>query len=153
MDNLDKAKRCALNLLKYRARTISEMKESLDSKGYEDKVVSEVVDEFEKKGLLNDKKFAQDWARERLEDYFYSFSLIKNELEQKGLDDFLVEDVLADFSKEFSDNDTAVKLIERRMHRVEGLPKSKAKIKLASFLQRRGFDIELIEEVIGLLCG
>lgn len=148
MDNLDKAKRYILNLLKYRARAICEIDKSLSSKGYDEQVILEAVDEFKKKGLLDDKKFVKDWVRERIEDYFYSFAFVREELRCKGIDNSLIEDALNDFAKEFSDSDTARKFIEKQMSKIEGLSKSKAKIKLASFLQRRGFETDLIEELL-----
>ncbi|HZJ01569.1 MAG TPA: regulatory protein RecX, partial [Gemmatimonadaceae bacterium] len=56
----------ALNLLTARAYTTRDLTRKLTQKGFEKPAIDETIDRLAGNGLLNDEKFAEEFARQRL---------------------------------------------------------------------------------------
>lgn len=84
-------KDAALRYLAARARTSAEMKEHLLLRGYDEKNIEEIIDEFKKLKYLDDLQYACDYIH-------YGISKgrgrirISQELFRKGIDRFTAED-------------------------------------------------------------
>ena len=143
-DLYDKAKNYAYRLLGFRARSEKELKSKISGKGYSRKITDRVVNDLSDEGLVDDKKFAADWIRTRLEYNPRSLSAIKYELLARGIDEDIAEKQLGDIALDFDEKEIVRGLIMKRMSIVVGLDKQKAKQRLYNFLKRRGFSSEII---------
>jgi len=143
-DLYDKAKNYAYRLLGFRARSEKELKSKISAKGYSRKITDRVVNDLSDEGLIDDKKFAADWIRTRLEYNPRSLSAIKYELLARGIDEDIAEKQLGDIALDFDEKEIVRGLIKKRMSIVAGLDKQKAKQRLYNFLKRRGFSSEII---------
>jgi regulatory protein len=63
---LKKARFYALKSTNLKPRSIEELKEKLSKKGFTGAVITEVLVEFTKKGMLDDSKFSRLWVESRM---------------------------------------------------------------------------------------
>jgi regulatory protein len=140
-----KAMDASFNLLSYRARSRREIETRLKRKGVSETVVSETTRRLAELGLLDDLKFAEAFARDRLEFARKGKRVIYAELRRKGVPKPVVEQVLARTADEDS---AASAVLEKVARRYAGLEPRERYRKLHGLLLRRGFSFETIEHVL-----
>lgn len=129
----------ALNYLKFRPRTVFEIREKLKSKRFEEEDIEKTVSVLKKNKLLDDKEFAKMYVRDRNLLKPTGSYLLKLELRKLGIDDTDIESA----SEGQDDEKLAREAIE-----------SKARYrnadfnKQAAFLQRRGFSPNIIYKIL-----
>ncbi|ABR31014.1 RecX family transcriptional regulator [Thermosipho melanesiensis] len=121
----------ALRLLKYRVRSEKEIRVRLKSKGYSDEEVEKTVLKLKEKGFLDDEKFAYLYTYDSLTLKKKGPFLIRMELKNLGVDEFIIEDALKKVLEE-------VNVEEIKEEITKGLDEKKAK----EYLYRRGFGGE-----------
>ncbi|MEI7814311.1 MAG: regulatory protein RecX [Coriobacteriia bacterium] len=89
------ARERALQLLGYRERSVSELRQRLLDNGYPTLLVDAVVARFCEVELVDDRRFASAWVRSRAS-AGYGRRRIQRELAQKGVTDELAEAALND---------------------------------------------------------
>ncbi len=147
-DLYDKAKNYAYRLLGFGPRSEKELKRKISGKGYSKKITSRVVNDLMHEGLVDDKKFASDWIRRRLEYNPRSLSVIKYELLARGIDEDIAEKQLGEVALDFDEEKMVRAIVKQRISIVAGLDQQKAKQRLYSFLKRRGFSSEVILKIL-----
>jgi len=145
---LHKARADALRLLRFRPRSVKEMAGRLKQKGHPGIVIARTIDEFEGKGLLDDKTFAKLWIGDRISLKPAGKSLIVRELRAKGIGENMIEAAFAEYKGVFDEAELAAPLARRKIAGLKGLEPEKAKKKLFDFLSRRGFSYNTIWKVI-----
>jgi len=147
------SKSCARNyanlLLKFRPRSIKELGDRLKRQGFSISIIAEVIEDYKKKGFLDDVKFAKLWAQERTFLKPAGRLLIKKELQRKGLAEEHIDIAINSVESKSQEYETAKELAFKRLTHLGKLSKLKTKKRLYDYLARRGFDYELIREVIG----
>lgn len=93
-----KANNYSLNLLKYRWRTEKEIRDKLTKKEYDEHIVEETIFYLKKYDFLNDKRFAETYAREKVENKKLGNYRIKHELYNKGVSQEIIDEVLENYS-------------------------------------------------------
>ncbi len=108
----------------------------------DEKIFAAAFEKLKKLGLQSDESFTEsfirghsNWGRRRLE----------IELKQRGISEELIEMFLPDDSSELA---RARGAIEKKLRGEEIPAEYSAKQKLASFLARRGFSLDVIREVM-----
>jgi regulatory protein len=134
-------------LLKFRPRSISEFKERLVKHGFSEEITNAVSDDFKRRGLLDDKKFAKIWVQDRLQLKPMGKLRLRLELEAKGVDKTDIEDAFG-AAAEINEYQAAIDLARKRLKQVGSLNKIAAKRRLTGFLQRRGFSYEVIRKAL-----
>jgi len=128
----------ALHFLKFRPRSIFEVRRRLSTK-YEEKEIEKVISVLKKNKLLDDQEFAKMWVRDRNLLKPTGSYLLKLELRKLGIATEIIEEVLTPQRDEV----LAKKALE-----------SKSRLKNADyekkvgFLQRRGFRTSVIFKVL-----
>jgi regulatory protein len=142
-DELDKVKQTAYRLISIRPRSVTEVKRHLDRKGYDEQLIETAVTHLLAVDLLNDETFARYWVEQR--DTFKPRSqlAISQELFQKGVNRSTIEHVLSDVDEIAAARRAAEKKARLWSHYSE----KDFKTKLGSFLQRRGFNYEIINQI------
>jgi len=146
MDNIGKAKKFALKLLNVRDRSEKEIISSLTENKFSEHDIIEVVLSLKEKGLINDLRFAKEWVDYVLRTSPRSQSLIRQDLVQKGIPENTIEEALS--SVVLSEKEVLKNIAAKRLKGLDNLPKTKAKGKLFRYLVSKGFDIEMVDEVI-----
>ncbi|MDX1567725.1 MAG: regulatory protein RecX [Longimicrobiales bacterium] len=93
-ETVSRARDAALHLLSFRARSVTEMERRLRKKDFDESVVSEVVTRLLDLGYLDDREFARQFLEERLRRRPRGPFALVQELQKRGVDRGLAEEVL-----------------------------------------------------------
>ena len=129
----------ALHFLKFRPRSVFEIEEKLKSKKISEDEIKKVIAVLKKNGLLDDKKFAKMWVRDRNLLRPTGSYILKLELRKLGISDSDIEAAL----KGQNEEELAKQALESK-HRYRNADF----LKQAAFLQRRGFSTSLIYRIL-----
>lgn len=138
----------ALFLLKFRLRSKNELKRRLSEKNYSQEEIDETISQLEKAELIDDERFVKSFVRNRLEisrkgPYYIRMDLIKHGISDKDLiDKYLKEIQLED------ELEVAKQLLESRKRQWANLDPLVKKRRTIGLLQRRGFSISIVNQVI-----
>lgn len=147
VDHTDKLTQRAKNILLHQLsrsmKTKHQLNQILQKREIPDEIALAVLDRFEEAQLIDDREFARAFVSSRLALGGKSRSAIARELRQKGVSDLIIEDSLADMTREV-EAELALDLASRRAQRLEGLDKQVRYRRLTGFLARRGFSQAVI---------
>lgn len=147
MDTLDKFYERALRFLSFRPRSEKEIRDYLKKKNSDGLTTKKIVEKLKEHKFLNDEEFAKWWIEQRTRVKPRADRVIKFELKQKGIDTQIIEELIGD--NERSDFEKALALAEKRMKRLEKIEDKKIIFeKLGRFLASKGFNYDVIKEVI-----
>jgi regulatory protein len=137
-----------LRRISRRPRSVKETADYLKEKGYNDKLVSDVLDRLKRLGYLNDKKFAEYWTEGRTKIKPLGVVALKKELERKGLDRELIEKAAGSRQSENSDYELARKEALKRLKVMGRIAGPKAKKRIYDYLVRHGYEFDIIYNVL-----
>ncbi|GBD29143.1 Regulatory protein RecX [bacterium HR32] len=126
----------ALRLLALRPRSRAELERRL-RRAADASVAAEVLSALEREGLVDDRRFAEQWVRTRRTVRLLGTFRLRAELLRKGVPREIVEAALA--SAPADEDAVAAELARLRLPRYRHLPADKAARRLAGYLARRGF--------------
>ena len=133
-------------LLSIRPRSEKELRGRLKEKGFGHDAIQEAVSLLKKSNIIDDVKFAHLFVESRMRTNPKGKTFLKMELMQKGVEASIIEKVLSEESK---DEDSLVReLARKKMETLKKEPKEKIRRKLFSYLAGRGFDFDIINEII-----
>lgn len=134
----------ALRYLSYRPRSTEEVRRHLANKQLPDSRITEVLERLRQRGYVDDMEFARFWISNR--DRFKPMGLLalKYELRRKGIDDEIVDALLAEVDEEAS----AIRAAQMRLSRYRGCSHQAFRQKLSAMLRRRGFGEYAIRDVV-----
>lgn len=118
-------------------------------------VIDALVETLKKKGMVNDLEFAKAWTEARRKSKQKGIKAIKAELFQKGIDKEIIEEVTTrpSFggrveSRESSEEELAKTALEKKMKYWKNLPPLEFKKKAFEYLMRKGFEYDVVKEII-----
>ncbi len=139
----------AYRLLAARDRSEHEMRTRLKEIGFEQAVIEETVAKLRERGYLNDSRFAVDFARSQLATHPVGRRELEWRLRQKGLADPIVASAVETAYGERNERSLALELAKARLRRYRNEPdERKVKKRVADFLARRGFNWEIVSEIL-----
>ena len=141
------AKAAALRFLKIRPRSIGELKEKLEAKGFSSTEIETTVLDLMASGLLDDRAFTKSWINYRLARPF-GFRRIIQELKAKGIDQEIIEQAVAEIQGSYNPENVALELARRRWQRLPAIDPVKKKKRVLDFLLRRGFEADIVLKVL-----
>ncbi len=137
-----KARSKVLRYLTYRARSIKEVADYLEQKGFNGNVANLVIEEMKKYGYLDDHKFASDFVNARKMSGF-GCKRVRFELQMKGVDKEIIEEQISEIFDSGEDLFRISELLARREPH-NGQIDRRWLNRQAGFLKRRGFQDDLI---------
>src|SRR3990167_1071369 len=149
----------SLRFLSYRPRSEKEVvdyligkisqKENIKySQAKESPLIKQVVLKLKKYKYLDDFEFANWLVRSRIKSKPQRLSLVKFDLEKKGIDDEIINSIIAKYPDQTV---LAKRAIEKKLANWQKLPKGDFKKKIYQYLASRGFNFETIGEVFANL--
>nr|WP_120492394.1 regulatory protein RecX [Corynebacterium lactis] len=138
----------ALRLLDQRMRSRKELSDRLGSvEEFAPEIISEVIDDLARGGLVNDRLFASEWVRQRFELRGKSRAFLDKELREKGISAADRAEALEQVTRG-DEEALAYKLAEKKSRSIRSLPddyvgKQRDLRKVVGVLARRGFPSEL----------
>jgi len=144
--NLSRAREYALKLLEYRERSEQEIKERMARKNYNERLIKSTIEFLKNHNLVNNRRFARMWAESCLRRSYGRWK-VQTDLNKKGIDEEIVEEVLRESYSKVDEVQIALALIQKKW---PSLKKEKNTLlrRVSDFLKRRGFPFEVIAEVI-----
>lgn len=157
----DKGLATALNFVKYRPRSVLEVVRRLQRAGLGSNEINSIIIQLTEVDILNDSRFARDWARSRDRLHPIGNWLLQRELSEKGVTEEVITRTLderetPEWLEEVGliadgrqlELILAEQLVQKRRSRLAGQDGLKTKQHLAQFLGRRGFSPATISTLV-----
>ena len=110
-------------------------------------LIDDVIDKLKDLGYIDDTAFASWWLEQRIRFKPRGKMLLRSELLAKGIDRDLVEEELSKYSAE-EELSWAKRVVEKKIPQYKNLDPKERREKLSSYLARRGFSWEVIEQAL-----
>ncbi|HEX6250782.1 MAG TPA: regulatory protein RecX [Gemmatimonadaceae bacterium] len=139
-----------LKLLAMRAYSVRDLGRKLERRGYPAGEVAETVASFTESGLLDDVRFAAQYARSRIVNDSAAPRRVVQLLGRYGVPRTLAEQAVARTieEEELNPADSAELLARKKAATLTGLELAVARRRLYGYLARRGFDLEHIRGAV-----
>lgn len=139
----------AIRVIGRRPHSSSELKRKLKESGYEPSIIEWVIEKLASQKYLNDEEFAKMWTDSRIISQKKGRNLVRQELQQKGIDKEFVKHAMENINPE-DEIAGAMKIAQTKWKQTSGETFDK-KRKTAAFLMRRGFTGAVVTKVLGQL--
>ena len=149
--SLQKAREYAFLLLKFRQRSRKEIYERLKKKKFGEEIINETISFLKLKGFIDDRLFAKAWIESRIKKPL-GLRKIRQELNLKGIDKQIIDSEISEIKEKYAEEEVVGKIINKRLGRLKGIDPNRAKIRLYSYLLRRGFSPEIVIDTITRIC-
>ena len=139
----DRARGAALRLLSLKPRTVSEVRERLGRR-FDSNTTAQAISRLLSEGLLNDAEYAQQWRDSRERRKPRGRRLITSELNARGIAGHLIENALEGYDS----MEAARRAAFRYAARQSASDRVAFDRRVGAFLDRRGFEPEVIRKVL-----
>jgi regulatory protein len=145
-DSFIKAREKALHYIGYRARSTQEVITRLSREHYTQEAIERVITRLIELDMLDDQKFAQEFAEGRLRNKGFGPMRIQQDLRRKGISPEIIETVVASVFEEMPPEELAAvsaeKIFARLSRQSDTFVRRK---KLSDYLLRRGFNYDQMD--------
>ena len=131
-------------ILSRRDHSRKELKDKAYKKGYSGGYIDQILDEFEEKEYIDDRKFALKYTADKFEFNDWGPYKIRTQLFKKGVSKHIVEECIQKSFTADDIRDSMVTLIRKKKKRYQREPSDKRKKKIFDFLLRKGYDSDHI---------
>jgi len=149
-------KRKAINyaylLLSYRSRSLREIEQRMQEKGYSAEIIGGTIQYLTEQGYLNDHEFAKQWIHNRLQNKPMGKWALQQELNRKGVDKAIIDACLAETITPADEEAAAWQLVSAKFgSKVNGWDCDTLWRRAGGFLQRRGYSYAVVKKVMAAL--
>jgi regulatory protein len=134
----------ALRALMRRAYSVHEMRVYLERRSGEPDLAQKIVSRLKTEKLIDDARYALDFARQRAQTRKQGRYRIARELRNRGVPDRHIEEALTQTFAETDEVLMVQKMIERKLRTLRGPLEARQVASLQRLLLRAGFDSETI---------
>lgn len=147
------AKEIAYKFLSHKPRTQKEVEEQLRQRGFDEDVISKVVQEVKNYGFINDFEYARSFVFDRVKSKTLGKVALKQALLAKGISNEIIEKVLSERENIIDEFEIAFGLANQKLKQMKSSKKKKGtkneqKRKIYEFLTRRGFSWDVTNRVM-----
>lgn len=125
------------------AKSTHTLRQILEKREIEPEIANAVIERFIEVGLIDDVSYAETVVNSRRKFKGLATSAIKRELNQKGVDAAVVEQVTADITPE-GELAMAVDLAIKRIARMASLDHDVRQRRLTGYLARKGYSSSIV---------
>jgi regulatory protein len=133
-----KAKRYALNLLRYRGRSEKELGQKLRRRNIPEHIIASIIESLKKSGLVNDQHLAENLKQHALSIKLYSHRSARQFVLSRGIPRVIVDIIFA--RDDYSDIENARKLIRKKMNALKKYPHDVSRMRIYRSLSRKGYS-------------
>jgi regulatory protein len=130
-----------------RPRSVAEIRRHLHGKRYDDAAIDGAIDKLRAQRYIDDLDFAKYWVEQRARFRPKGDRALIDELVNKGVARETIKAAMGEVPAE-SEADRARRALARMITRWQTLETGERRRKIHAFLAGRGFDYDVIEEVI-----
>lgn len=148
-----RAQDACVRLLAARERSRHELADRLARREFTAPVIDEVLARLERAGLVDDRRFAEQWVHFRHRDSGRARAVLARELRDKGVAAEIAEDALAQIDQD-DEQARAAELVRPRMARAVTVPitdpreRDRILRRLLGVLARRGYPSSIANSVV-----
>lgn len=139
----------AISMIGRRPHSLSEVKRKLKEKGFEVPIIAWACEKLVQQNYINDEEFAKMWTDNRIISQRKGRNLIRQELQQRGIDKELVKNAMETINPD-DEYTGAMKLGQTKWKQTSGKTMDR-KRKTGAFLMRRGYTGSIVNKVLGVL--
>jgi regulatory protein len=147
-DEYQFAKKSALDFLAYRIRSRKEIVDKLKAKKISAETIEKTIAHIEKLGLINDEEFAKLLVQSSTGKNPSGKSVIRQKLYKKGISKDIIEKVITETFNEKKELTLVLDIFSKYKKKLAGLDKIHKRKKMFEHLARKGFDFDIINEVL-----
>ncbi len=136
-----KALQKALELLSKRSYSKSILADKLRLKDFEEKEIAQAMKRLEYLGFIDDRKYAENLAREYSTYKKYGAQRIKFKLKEKKISDDIIVEILAGIDERI-ESENLDELTKRYLSKIRSIPKEKQYNRTLGYLIRRGYSFD-----------
>jgi regulatory protein len=134
----------AVRALMRRAYSVYEMKQLLGRRTEDDKVLASVMDRLKRAKMIDDERFAKQFARQRTEIRRQGKFRIARDLRARGVPDRHIEAALAETAKETDEGAIVRQRLERKLRSFRGEIDENKIASMYRSLLRAGFSADVV---------
>jgi regulatory protein len=134
----------AVRALMRRAYSVYEMKQLLGRRTENDKLLGAVMDRLKRAKMIDDERFAKQFARQRTEIRRQGKFRIARDLRARGVPDRHIESALADAAKETDESAVVRQRLERKLRSFRGDISENKVASMYRSLLRAGFSADVV---------
>ena len=134
----------ALRALMRRAHSVYEMRQALERRAEDKSLVKKIIERLKSAGLIDDARYAKQFARQRTESRKQGKFRIARDLRARGIPDRHIEAALVELSQETDEAALIRKRIQRKLKLLRGEIDDRKIASLYRSLLRAGFPSDLI---------
>lgn len=142
-----KARGLCLRMLTHSPRTRAQMEQALHRRGFDEDVVTSVLDEFDDAGIIDDRAFAQAWVSSRHHSRRLSRRALSRELRTRGVEEEFVREAVEELTDE-DEEGAARDLARRSLAGSRGKPTPTRVRRALGVLARKGYPAGLAYRVV-----
>ncbi|MBL7066793.1 MAG: RecX family transcriptional regulator [Candidatus Marinimicrobia bacterium] len=145
-EEFEKAKELALRYLIRRMRSEYELTLYLRKKEITEKAVKRSISYCKERKYINDEEYASMLVRDMINLNCYGINKIRLQLRRRGLSSEIIKNVLENQIHDSDQLKNAFELAKKKMRTIKD--QAKAREKIYRFLQQRGFNYSVINQVL-----
>jgi regulatory protein len=134
----------AVRALMRRAYSVYEMKQLLGRRTEDDKLLRTVMDRLKRAKMIDDERFAKQFARQRTEIRRQGKFRIARDLRARGVPDRHIETALAEAAKETDESAVVRQRLERKLRSFRGEISENKIASMYRSLLRAGFSADVV---------
>ena len=134
----------AIKILTRRAHSVSEMKKALIRRTADEDLIKKVLSRLKENGLIDDARYAKQFARQRTEIRHQGKYRVARELRARGVPDRHIESAVAEAAANSDESATVRQRIERKLRLFRGEVDDKKIASLYRSLLRAGFSSDTV---------
>jgi regulatory protein len=148
LDTEEDLRAAAIRALMRRAYSVSEMRKKLEGKAEDKSLVGPVLATLREKKLLDDARYAKEFARTRSSQRTQGRYRIVRELRGRGVADANIEAACDEAFAENSEADLVKKRLTRKLRLIRGPLDERKRASIYGSLLRSGFSSDLIRKAM-----
>jgi SOS response regulatory protein OraA/RecX len=147
-NEVQRIREAAFRLLAVRARSARELKTRLTQKQFSAEQIELVIADLQEKGYQSDEEFARLFAREKWTSSGWGPGRTRQALALKGVTQQVSERIIEEIYGDADLIEGLLPLARKRWRSTDGLSDETRKRRLTGFLQRRGYNWDIIQRVL-----
>jgi regulatory protein len=138
----------ATRILTRRAHSVHEMKQALAHRTDDDLLIKQVIDRLKREGLIDDARYAKQFARQRTEVRRQGRFRIARDLRARGVPDQHITAALEENAEQHDEAALVRQRIERKLRSFRGEIDEKKLASLYRSLLRAGFSADIVRREV-----
>ena len=133
----------ALKYIKYKARTVDEVRVHLKKKEYPIDIINKILTKLESQGYLNDLSYSKSFLNMKI----LTTTRVREDLRKRGVSSEIIEEVIEEYTDDIQ-REKIKKVISKKINSNHNKSARVLKVKIVSELLNDGFSRELVLEEI-----